>query len=114
MQYLSNITNNPNQTYNMYDDASNSIAMTLIYLPNQQIWMANFIWKNWILNGIILTNEMNCLKQYVNNIPFGIACVSNDLVDPFLLTDFSSGRSRLYLLNQTEITTLQTQIESPQ
>jgi len=43
MQYLNNITNNPNQTYNMYDDLGNSIAMTLIYLPNQQIWMANFI-----------------------------------------------------------------------
>ena len=115
MKYLNGITNNPNETYNLQTDEGINISMTLRYLPNNQIWLANFTNppSNWFLYGIKLTNNFNVLRQYQNVISYGLSCVSDDLIDPFLINDFSSNRCRLYLLNNTDIKNYAIEIKNP-
>ena len=60
-------------------------------------------YNNFFLYGIKVTNNFNLLSQYENILPFGISCVSDDLIDPYLISDFINQRNRLYLLNSTEV-----------
>jgi len=115
MLYLSQLTDYPNQSYTLTTEDSKTVLLDLIYLPTQQFWIANITYDliNFKLNGIKLVNNLNILKQFSNVIPFGLTCISDDLIDPFLIDDFSNQRSRLYLLNATEIQNIDTIYTTP-
>jgi len=113
MQLLSQITNDPYQQIPLTADDGTLITMTLRYLPTQQQWIMNLSSGLFQLNGIVITNGLNILSQYINQITYGMSCISNDLIDPFLVNDFSENRSKLYLLNQTECQTIATAIKNP-
>ena len=104
MRFLVEITSNPHQTYNLKTDEGDNITITLRYCPSQQMWMLNTSYKSlWTLNGIKVVDDINILKQYENIIPYGISCISDDFIDPFLVTDFSTQRCKLFLLNSADI-----------
>jgi hypothetical protein len=115
MQFLNQITDDPNQSYTLTTDDSKIVLLDLIYLPTQKFWIANITYEliNFQLNGFKIVNNLNLLKQFINILPFGLTCYSDDFVDPFLLDDFSNQRSRLYLLNATEIQNIQTIFTTP-
>jgi hypothetical protein len=54
------------------------------------------------INGLRITNSPNMLNQWVNQIPFGLACISPSQREPTQLQDFSTGASNLYILTQAE------------
>jgi hypothetical protein len=113
MQILSQITSDPYQSIPLTSDDGTLITMILRYFSTQQFWSMSISSGLFQLNGIRITNEMNILGQYINQITYGIACMSVDLEDPFLINDFSAGRSNLYLLNATECQTIANAIKNP-
>ena len=103
MKLINQISDYANQTFNFTSDIGENINITLKYLSVTQCWIMDVTSGAFTITGLKLVNSINLLRQFRNVIDFGFAVVSDDLQDPFLLTDFSQGRSRLYLLNQADI-----------
>lgn len=61
------------------------------------------IYGDFTLNGMRITNSLNMLRQFKNKIPFGIACVSSEDIEPMFKESFRSGDSRLLILTESEV-----------
>ena len=58
---------------------------------------------DFIVQGMRISNNLNILRQFKNQIPFGLACVSVNEREPMLQEDFNSGNSKLYILTSEEV-----------
>lgn len=104
MLLIKNITSDPNQKRVLVLPDGTSMSLTMYFMPLQQGWfITNLTYGDFILNGYRIVNSPNMLYQYLNIIPFGLACFSKDDREPSLIEDFSSGASELYLLTQEEV-----------
>lgn len=104
MLLIKQITADPLQTQTIILADGSSFIFTLYFRSLQFGWfIENIVYKNFILNGLRITNSPNMFHQFRNQIPFGIACFSTANREPSQLQDFSSGVSKLYLLNEVEI-----------
>jgi hypothetical protein len=59
--------------------------------------------KTFTMNGYKITHGPNILASYCNVIPFGLMVLTTDLMDPFMVNDFTSGRTFLYLMTSAEV-----------
>jgi len=107
MKYINKISSEPIQRMFLTGNPGQRIIFELRYLPTQEIWMADITYRDFVLNGISILNSPNLLRGYKNIIPFGLACLTTDLQDPFSLVDFESGYARLFLLTQDEVLELE-------
>lgn len=104
MFLIQRITSNPLQTQNLVLEDGTIVGLTIYFRPLQQGWFINNItYLDFVLNGLRITNSPNMLNQFRNQIPFGLGCFSTNNREPSLQEDFSSGASKLYILNQAEI-----------
>jgi hypothetical protein len=62
------------------------------------------------LNGVVLCVHPNTLRQWKNLIPFGMAVVSLDGYDPVALNDFTTGRIQIFMLTQSEVAMVESQV----
>lgn len=86
----------------LYDGSSLSLSMT--FRRSQVGWFADLEYgTTFTIKGLRIVNSPNLLHQWRNLIPFGLACYSTANREPTQLQDFSSGDSKLYLLNATEV-----------
>ena len=102
MNKITNLTDSAFQSMVLTGNQGQRIGFTLKYQPSQQLWYYNVAYLNFALNQSNLVVSPNILHQFYNNLPFGIACISNDGYDPYYQNDFITGRISLYLLNQTD------------
>lgn len=103
MKLIQQITDNPLQKQRFTLENGTSFTMTIYFVPLQQGWfITNLTYQTFVLNGLRITNSVNMLNQFINLIPFGIACVSVANREPSLQEDFSSTNSKLYVLNHAE------------
>ena len=103
MKLIDSITADAKQNFTLIGENRQRIKFYLYYLPTQQSWFFDISYGKIDLNGAQLTVGPNILRNYSNNIDFGLAVTSTNGLDPFYLEDFSNGRIRLYLLNQAEV-----------
>lgn len=93
----------PNQTFTIPDpDAGEPIQFTLYYRPRVRRWFFDIAYKDFVLKGSKIVISPNLLYQYFRIIPFGLACISTDNVEPMIINDFSLPRCFLYLLTTAE------------
>lgn len=103
MYLIQNITDAPLQSQNITLPDSTVVTIQLYFIPLQTGWfITSLSYKTFLLNGLRITNNPNMLLQFQNQIPFGLACYSTANREPSLQEDFSSGASRLYILDETE------------
>lgn len=101
---------------NLSDAATQSTALSLpdgttatlqlIYRAAIQRWtfsMTHPSFQNGALNGRMLCIHPNILRNYKNQIPFGLSIVSANGNDPVTIEDFASGNITLYLLNAADV-----------
>lgn len=96
------MTSQPYQSAILTGEAGESIPFNLYYRSRVTGWFFDMSYNNFTVNGRRLCVGNNSLFQWQNIIPFGLAVQSTDGDDPFYLTDFTSGRISLYLLNQAD------------
>lgn len=78
-------------------------SLTIYYMPMQQTWViTELIYGSFTLNGFRISNSPNMLHQFINQIPFGLACFSIANREPMLQQDFAAGNSSLYVLSAAE------------
>ena len=113
MIQLQNLTNAPDQlvTLTMPDGSSGSLE--IIYLGAPQRWIYNLTHPSLpagAINGANICAHPNLLRQFKNIIDFGLACVTTTGLDPVNLTDFTTGIASLYILDASDVQTVESTI----
>lgn len=107
MFYINKIINAASQQLTLTGIPNVQIGMTLQYMPRIQQWNMGITYGDTIINGILVKCSVNILRQWKNNLPFGIACIRADGLDPYALDDFQDQLANLYLLNSDEVITVE-------
>lgn len=107
MLYINKITNDPQQSITLTGIPGATIAMTLRFMPRVQSWVMGITYNAESINGIGVVTSLNLLRQFKNNLPFGIACLRTDGLDPYTVNDFSFQTANLYLLDSSDIAAIE-------
>ena len=83
------------------------------YRGGVQRWFVNITHPLITLKGYGLTQGPNILRPWRNLIPFGIAVVAIDGIDPIQATDFQNGRVLIYVLNAADIQIIEQEVFAP-
>ena len=103
MKQIISLTDNARQRFEVPLDNGDLVSIYLYYYPTQYSWFFDIEYKNYINNGNRVVLTPNALRHLKDILPFGIAFLSEGYAEPFQLTDFSSGRVGMYILNQEEV-----------
>lgn len=105
MYIINQVTADPVQKQNLILPDGTALSMTIRFVPQQFGWFINeLIYGTFTLDGIRITVSPNMLRQFKNQIPFGLACYSNTTPrEPSQQLDFSSSAFSLFLLDATEV-----------
>ena len=89
------------------------IKLTLRFFPKTQIWSFDAEFIDWQVYGLKLS--VGVLHMVSQNKPFDfiVTDTSGNGIDPFQINDFSSGRCKLYMLNEQEMITIRNGAEVP-
>lgn len=101
MKAITNVSNDAHQKAVVLLEDGTSVVFTLDFFPSTQRWILGVERDTFSIKSIAICVHPNLLRSYRRVIPFGISCVASDGVDPFDINDFSSGRIKLYLLDNT-------------
>lgn len=103
MLKITSMTNDPYQKQTFFLPDGDQVTFLLYFRPMQYGWfIQEMTFNDFVLKGVRITNSPNMLFQFMNQIPFGLACYSKENREPMLQDDFSSGASTLYLLTAEE------------
>lgn len=103
MKILTGFTSQPKQQMTFVLDDGSAVSLFIQYKPQQIGWFANVAWQDFLLEGIRLTSSPNLLQKWENLIPFGLAILGKNDVEPLNVTDFSDGTCAVYLLNAADV-----------
>jgi hypothetical protein len=106
MYQIQNITNDANQTQTLTLYDGSILSMTMYFIPLQYGWfITSMTWGTFVLNGLRITVGPNILRQWQNQLTFGLgcACNTNPFREPTQQQDFSSNNFYLYILSSTEV-----------
>ncbi len=113
MTQINGLTSSPSQTLTIADpNTGKPISISLTFRPRTQEWYIGITFGTWSLASLRLSYSPNVLIQYSNVIPFGLLVQTSDQGDPSLINDFVSGRAALVLLTSSEVSDIETGIES--
>lgn len=107
MKRLDGIRATGRQTLNAFASNGKRIDMTFVFYAAIQEWFINVTYETFELTGFRIFASPNILQQYENIIPFGLAVTVQGGAEPFLISDFSSGRVNIYVLTPEEVEQVQ-------
>lgn len=110
MQEITTLTSSPNQLHTLILENNEKVEFRLYYLARQEAWFFDFTYNDLTVNCSKVVLTPNALRQFRKIIPFGIAFEAEGFVDPFQLTDFISGRVKMYILNADEVKDIEQEI----
>ena len=110
MKQITSLTDNPRQSFQVPIDTGDFAQFTLYYYVTQKSWFFDFTYNNYVAKGNRIVLSPNTLRHLKNIIPFGLAFMAEGNVEPFDLTDFSSGRVKMYILNADEVAEIESTI----
>lgn len=107
MLYINKITNDPQQQINLNGIPGINISMTLRFMPRVQGWIMGVTYNGLSYQGIGVVICENLLRQFQADLPFGIACLRADGLDPYTIDDFATQVANLYLLDAADVAYLE-------
>lgn len=110
MKQIVSLTDSPRQQFQIPIDTGDYIDFYLYYYVTQYSWFFDFTYNNYTSKGNRVVLTPNALRNLKNIIPFGIAFMADGKVEPFSITDFSSGRVKMYVLTQSEVQEIESNI----
>lgn len=105
MNTLTGLTSTPSQTFQVpiAEDVAN---ITLNYRPSIQMWFIDITYQGIDIKGIRICHNLNLLAQYSAILKFGLYVEMDGSVEPSLIDDFSTGRVKLNILDESELDTI--------
>lgn len=114
MKQIVSLTDNARQKFQIPLDNGDLVDFSLYFYPTQYSWFFDFSYNNYVSNGNRVVLTPNALRHLKNILPFGIAFLAEGYAEPFELTDFSSGRIKMYVLNKEEVQEIESRIYGKQ
>lgn len=103
MTILSGITEQPKQTTTIVLPDGSKATLRLEYRPQQTGWFFDLEWSDFTANGLRLVASPNILRTFRKLIPFGMAVLTDDAVEPLNQNDFADGVVTLILLDRVDV-----------
>jgi len=104
MKQIQQITDYANQKQTISLPDGTTFQLTLYYVTRQNGWFIKELsYGDFILKNVRVVSSPNLLYQNRNQIPFGIACFTENNREPMFQEDFLSGASQLFLLTSDEV-----------
>lgn len=107
MLYIPNLTNNASQQITLTGIQGISIVMTLRFMPRIQQWVMGINDGTFQVNGIAVVTSLNLLRKWKNTLSYGIACTYVNGLDPYQINDFQDLNANLFLLDSTDVATIE-------
>ena len=77
------------------------------YKSNQLGWFFGFEYNGQKYQNIRLTTSYNILRAYRTWLPFGVACITIDGLEPMDLDDFATGYASVFILTKSDVNTVE-------
>jgi hypothetical protein len=103
MQRLTGITDSPKQSSTFAIEDGTKAYITMEYRPQQLGWFCDIQNEAFTITGLRMTAFPNILRQFQNQIIFGLAIVTRDGGDPLRQSDFATDYASLVLLNAQDV-----------
>lgn len=110
MQEITTITSAPKQRFRLVLENNETADFQLYYCGRMRSWYYNISYNDFTVNGAKVVLTPNSLRNLRRLIPFGIAFVTDGYTEPFLISDFSSGRVKMYVLTSDEVEQVEEEI----
>jgi hypothetical protein len=81
-------------------------------MRQNQGWYYSIVYGNFVLNNRRVVAGINILRAFRNILPFGFACTTTDKYEPIYIDDFKNGRANFYLLDSTDIVSVENMLVS--
>ena len=110
MQQITTLTDEPRQRHQLVLDTNETVDFRLYFSARQQAWYFDFTYNDLTCkcSKVVLTpNALRCFRRII---PFGIAFDTDGFVEPFQIDDFSTGRVKMYVLNEEDVQTIEQEI----
>jgi hypothetical protein len=103
MRIIDQLNDDPKQSLKLILDDGSLVNISLVFVENQRIWFYSVEYKDFKSNNRNLVKSPNLLREFRGILPFGLSCVVSDGYEPWFKDDFSTGRVKLYVLNQIDV-----------
>ena len=104
MNKILQISDIPRQKITLALPNGSSFSLSIYFSTRQIGWFIDeLIYESVTIKGVRISNSPNMLYQFSNKLPFGIACFSDQDLEPVIQTAFLNGTSNLYLLTAAEV-----------
>lgn len=103
MRQLENVNSEPKQVFEIILDDNSIVEFSLEYIDTSQSWLYSLSWNGVTVNNRRLVASPNILNAFKNFIPFGLAIIGVDALDPSNLEDFESERFSIFILNEEDL-----------
>jgi len=104
MLRLNEITDEAKQKRTVILPSGETFILQIDYLPQQYGWIIReLIYEEVTIRNLRIVNSLNLLHQFRNLLPFGIACISDDDIEPYHAENFLLEASKLYVLTEEEV-----------
>lgn len=110
MILLTQLTNSASQKFVLTSETGEAVEFALRFLPRINSWVFDCSSGEFNVKGARLANSPNLLRQWRNNIDFGLMVTSTDGGEPQFLNDLATGRVSIYLLNVADIADIEQNI----
>lgn len=103
MLLIQGITSDPKQQQELTLPNGKIVTMYLEFKPMQTGWFLGLDYEGFSLRNLRISTVPNLLRQFKNLIPFGLTCITEDFQEAMFLEDFSTARSKLYVLTSDDV-----------
>lgn len=112
MNRIEGITDKPKQQTTITLADGSAVTLFLEYRPNQIGWFYDIAWGEWALNGQRLVASPSILRAFRHVLPFGLAVLTTNNVEPINQADFADGTAVLYLLEGDDLAVVDSTVYS--
>jgi hypothetical protein len=110
VKWINTLTNDPNQTLTLKIPTGDQITFKLRYMESNKGWYFSFTYGSFSINNQRIVVGYNMLRKFRELLPFGFACTTSDNYEPIFKDDFSSGRAKFFLLDASDLNSVETLI----
>lgn len=110
MKQITTLTAAPKQQHTLVLDNNETADFYLEYCGRMESWYFSFAYNDTVQKCIKVVLTPNALRHLRRIIPFGIMFTSESMVEPFRIDDFTSGRIQMFVLNEEDVATIETEI----
>jgi hypothetical protein len=112
MKLIDQLNDASKQNLKIALDDGSVVDLSVRFVENQQGWTYCLTYGTFEVNNRNLVNSPNLLRAFRDIIPFGLACIVSDGQEPWFKDDFTTGRVKIYILDSTDVTTVEEDVIS--